>query len=173
MDAVKHIADSQLEILADLDAFLGLRRNFTLARWINQSHALGENEAEKRYFDKNARTLITVWGNLYGDCSSLYDYAWREWNGLIKEYYAMRWEKFYTQAIDALENGKDFPQAKPTDTVWDRPRFDATAFGRELFQFEKHWCETYSEYDEPQNRDVTDTAQALYEKYCTNETISF
>lgn len=173
LDAVKHIADSQLEILADLDAFLGLRRNFTLARWINQSHALGATEAEKRYFDKNARTLITVWGNLYGDCSSLYDYAWREWNGLIKEYYAVRWEKFYTQAIDALENGKDFPQAKPTDTVWDRPRFDATPFGRELFQFEKHWCETYSEYDEPQNRDVTDTAQALYEKYCTNETISF
>ena len=70
-----------MDLLADLDTFLGLRKNFTLARWINDAHRLAQSEWEKAYFDQNARTLVTVWGNINGDCSALYDYAWREWNG--------------------------------------------------------------------------------------------
>ena len=46
----------------------------------------GANEAEKKYFDFNARTLITLWGNINKD-NILFDYAWREWNGLVGEFY--------------------------------------------------------------------------------------
>lgn len=158
------LAKEQMELLYDLDAFLGLRKNFTLARWINDSHKLAENDEERRYFDKNARTLVTVWGDLYGDNSMLYDYAWREWNGLISEYYAVRWKRFYDEALQALHDGKAF-QTEAGVPVCGRPRFDATDFGRRLFEFEKSWCETYSEYDEPENRDVVDEAKRLAEKW--------
>lgn len=161
---MRRIADAQTELLYDLDTFLSNRKNFTLARWVNQSHALGTTEAEKRYFDQNARTLITLWGDMYGDNGMLYDYAWREWSGLIKEFYAVRWARFYDAAIDAAKQGKSLETEKGTK-ICDRPRPDATVFGKALFEFEKHWCETYSEYQEPVNRDVTDAAQALFCKY--------
>ena len=161
---MRRIADAQTELLYDLDAFLSSRKNFTLARWVNQSHALGTTEAEKRYFDQNARTLITLWGDMYGDNGMLYDYAWREWSGLIKEFYAVRWTRFYDAAIDAAKQGKSLETEKGIK-ICDRPRPDATTFGKSLFEFEKHWCETYSEYQEPVNRDVTDAAQALFCKY--------
>ncbi len=163
-EQVKALAKEQMELLSDLNAFLANRKNFTLARWINQSHMLAESEAEKRYYDKNARTLITLWGDMYGDNGMLYDYAWREWNGLIKEYYAVRWEKFYAAAIRALEAGKPF-DLEVGKKICDRPRPDATDFGHELFRFEKAWCETVSEYAEPQNADVLPAAKALCEKW--------
>ncbi len=161
---VKAIAQEQMALLADLDAFLANRKNFTLARWVNQSHALAENENEKRYYDQNARTLITLWGDVYGDNGMLYDYAWREWNGLISEYYAVRWKEFYDAAIHALEAGQPF-ELEVGEMVCDRPRPDATEFGRKLFRFEKQWCETYSEYPEPTNADIVPCAAALAEKW--------
>lgn len=165
LDGVKRIAAAQTALLEDLDGFLALRQNFTLARWVNQSHALATNEKEKRYFDKNARTLVTIWGDLYGECSMLYDYAWREWSGLIREYYAVRWQKFYDYAIQTLESGKTLPKHNKATFVCGRPRIDDGAFARELFPFEKAFCETYSEYAEPQNQDVTAAAKALFRKY--------
>lgn len=166
LDAVqmRRIANAQTELLYDLDSFLANRKNFTLARWINQSHAPGTSEAEKQYFDRNARTLITLWGDMYGDNGMLYDYAWREWSGLIREFYAVRWKRFYNAAIDAAKQGRALVTEKGIK-ICDRPRPDATEFGKALFMFEKNWCETYSEYEEPVNRDVTDAAQAVYQKY--------
>lgn len=161
---VKAIAETQMDLLADLDALLANRKNFTLARWINQSHALATSEKEKRYYDKNARTLITLWGDIYGDNSMLYDYAWREWNGLIGEFYAVRWKKFYDAAIHALEAGQSF-NLEAGKKVCGRPRHDATEFGRALFRFEKQWCETYSEYSEPADSDVIPFALAIAEKW--------
>lgn len=158
------IADAQMKLLYDLDAFLANRKNFTLARWVNQSHALAVTEAEKRYFDQNARTLITLWGDMYGDNGMLYDYAWREWSGLIKEYYAVRWQRFYDAAIREAKYGRRLVTEKGIK-VCERPRPDATEFGKELFKFEKNWCETYSEYADPVNCDITGAAQILFDKY--------
>ena len=160
----EHLAKEQMDLLADLDTFLGLRKNFTLARWINDAHRLAQSEWEKAYFDQNARTLVTVWGNINGDCSALYDYAWREWNGLIAEYYAVRWQRFYNEAICALQENRPFV-TEAGKFVCERPRYDATPFGSDLFAFEKNWCETYSEYPEPESRDVLPEAVRLAEKW--------
>ena len=162
--AAEQLAKEQMDLLADLDTFLGLRKNFTLARWINDAHRLAQSEWEKAYFDQNARTLVTVWGNINGDCSALYDYAWREWNGLIAEYYAVRWQRFYNEAICALQENRPFV-TEAGKFVCERPRYDATPFGSDLFAFEKNWCETYSEYPEPESRDVLPEAVRLAEKW--------
>lgn len=67
---------------------------------------LPKTRKRKKYFDFNARTLITLWGDINGSTSALYDYPWREWSGLIKEYYYKRWEMFYDYALGCLKNHK-------------------------------------------------------------------
>lgn len=111
-----------------------------------------------------------VAGSRVSACNAVYDYLKQicrvnlSWSGLIKEFYAVRWARFYDAAIDAAKQGKSLETEKGIK-ICDRPRPDATVFGKALFEFEKHWCETYSEYQEPVNRDVTDAAQALFCKY--------
>ena len=60
---------------------------------------------EKAYFEGNARTLITLWGNK----SAAYyfrDYSAREWQGLLEDFYKPRWERFISRLEISLLSGK-------------------------------------------------------------------
>lgn len=59
VSAVEEIAKKQLSLLADMDTLLSHRKEFCFSRWINDCHNLATDEKEKRYFDINARTLLT------------------------------------------------------------------------------------------------------------------
>lgn len=83
---------------------LSQRTETNLNKWLYDSQTLATDENEKEYFFIMAKTLVTLWGDVDGD-SFLYDYAWREWSGLIKEYYKVRWEKFYSYVISELKKG--------------------------------------------------------------------
>lgn len=105
IEALKILSEKQLNLLQDMDSFLANRSEFSLSRWIEDSHRLAGDEQEKKYFDFNARTLITLWGD--GVCENmLYDYSWREWSGLIGEFYFVRWKMFYDEVISQLEKGR-------------------------------------------------------------------
>lgn len=96
-------------ILADVDALVACDRTFSLKQWIDDARAIGINANEKDYYEKNARTLITVWG----DKDVLTDYARRGWAGLISNYYAPRWNMFIDEVIKCNSqsiqfNEKDF-----------------------------------------------------------------
>lgn len=160
---VQRIAKLQLDLLLDLDNLLSNRSEFCLSRWINDSHKLATNENEKKYFDKNARTLITLWGDVDGD-TALHDYAWREWSGLIKEYYYVRWDSFYKQGIKHLQNGTEFVLSAGTP-LFGRTKMRSTEFGKTLAKFEIKWCNTYSEYDPPVDKNVIPKAKKLVEKW--------
>lgn len=164
IDTVSHLSDKAMEILHDLDNFLGLREEFTLNRWINDAHALATNEEERHYFDELARTQITLWGDKDGD-TALFDYAWKEWSGLISEYYSVRWRKYYDYVLQCMHN-----KAKVIDEqglpYFGRTRMYSTEFGRELAEFEKNWCVTYKEYPQINNKNVITEAEKLYRKWC-------
>ncbi|MGN0461634.1 MAG: alpha-N-acetylglucosaminidase, partial [Ruminococcus sp.] len=85
ISSAKRIAKEQLELLEDMDRLLSHRKEFCFSRWINDAHNLATDEQERRYFDLNARTLLTQWGDINSTTYALYDYAWREWSGLIGE----------------------------------------------------------------------------------------
>ena len=96
-------------ILADVDALVACYPTFSLKQWIDDARAMGINANEKNYYEKNARTLITVWG----DKDVLTDYARRGWAGLISNYYAPRWNMFIDEVIKCNSqftkfNEKDF-----------------------------------------------------------------
>lgn len=161
---LRKIADTQLELLLDLDEFLSNRKEMTLARWINDAHNLATDEEEKKYFDFNARTQITLWGDIDGDTSKLFDYAWKEWNGLIKEYYYPRWEIFYNYVISTLKKHKR-PKVSKYNPWAQRFSYKKFPVGKEIDKFELNWIKDYKEYPTPTNSDVVFPAGNLIHKY--------
>ncbi|MDE5985183.1 MAG: alpha-N-acetylglucosaminidase [Eubacterium sp.] len=165
--AVKTLAATQLDILADMDALLSKRSEFCLSRWIGDSHKLAADEQEKKYFDLNARTLVTLWGDIYGE-DSLFDYSWREWSGLIKNYYFVRWQMFYDEALACLEQGRELNVFSTVD--FDKRRhYIETPLGKRINEFEMRWVNTYEEYPYPNDSDVVPASKHLIKKWKIND----
>lgn len=93
-----------LHLLLLQDSLLATRSEFRLGRWIRQARDKGQNEAEKDWLEWNARVQITTWGNrTAADEGGLRDYAHKEWNGLLKDFYYMRWKKYVEYLTEKLE----------------------------------------------------------------------
>lgn len=90
------IANRFLDLILDQDRLLGTRTEFRLGRWTEMARALGTTDAEQSLYEKNARMLLTTWGDR-AQCESggLHDYANREWQGLLSSYYYPRWKAFF------------------------------------------------------------------------------
>lgn len=164
LETVKRIAKEQLELLDDMDKLLSHRKEFCFSRFICDAHALATDEQEKEYFDFNARTLVTQWGDIRGKTFALYDYAWREWSGLIKSYYRVRWSKFYERAVYCLEHKRIFFIFNGNDYV-GRRRYRSYPFGKALNRFEMDWLHDYKEFQPPQTTDVLPSAKAITAKW--------
>ncbi len=167
IDEVRCISETQLELLKDMDALLSHRSEFCLSRWIGDSHKLAADEAEKKYFDFNARTLITLWGNINKD-NILFDYAWREWSGLVGEFYYGRWKIFYDEAISCLEGNKPL-KILSTTGYSERKNYISTPLGKRIHEFEMNWIHDYKEYPYPEDKDVVPCAKALIQKWNIGE----
>ncbi|MBO4774585.1 MAG: alpha-N-acetylglucosaminidase [Bacteroidales bacterium] len=122
------------QLFADVDTLLNTHPSFMLGPWIEMARDWGTTEAEKDYYERQARTLLTIWGG-----PVLNDYANRMWGGLVGDYYARRWNLFFEAVIQAVKEGKEF---------------DEKAFGEELSKFEQAWTESHTKYPvEPQKKD--------------------
>lgn len=108
------------DILDRMDAILATRPEFTLEQWVSDARRMGDTPELKDYYEKNARTLISVWGDSY----SLTDYANRNLSGLTSTYYKQRWMMFISAAREALVKGVEF----------DQKQFDA-----DIRRFEESW----------------------------------
>jgi alpha-N-acetylglucosaminidase len=92
-----------LGIIRDMDELVGTRHEFLLGPWIADARSWGKDKAESDYYEHNARLIITRWTLTGG----LRDYARREWNGLLRDYYLPRWEAFAAKnAPEALDGRK-------------------------------------------------------------------
>ncbi|HEY8994079.1 MAG TPA: alpha-N-acetylglucosaminidase C-terminal domain-containing protein, partial [Lacunisphaera sp.] len=80
---------------------------FLLGSWLNEARHWGATPAEQDYFEENAREIVTAW-HMPG--AQLTDYASRQWNGLMRDYYLPRWEKWIALTGEALEHGTPFPE---------------------------------------------------------------
>jgi len=75
------------------DSLLRTRSEFILGTWLAAAKAMGHTEEEKNLCEKNARTLMTYWGP-DDPATDVHDYAYKEWSGLLEDYYLPRWEMF-------------------------------------------------------------------------------
>lgn len=97
-------ADRFLKMLLLQDKLLGTRSEFRLGAWIENARNLGMSEAEKDLYEWNARVQITTWGNrVCADEGGLRDYANKEWQGLLKDFYYPRWQRWMQALADQME----------------------------------------------------------------------
>ena len=104
LEAFKKDSQRFLEMLLLQDELLGTRREFRLGHWTQAAINCGETPAEKSLYEWNARVQITTWGNRYcADTGGLRDYAHKEWQGLLRDFYYVRWKTYFDALLAQME----------------------------------------------------------------------
>ncbi|RKY81097.1 alpha-N-acetylglucosaminidase [candidate division KSB1 bacterium] len=96
------LLNKALKIMIEIDRLLESHPNWKLKNWTAFSRKWGDTEKDKKYYEANARRLITTWGG------EINDYAAKTWSGLIRDYYIPRWKKYY----EAKRNNSEFDMLK-------------------------------------------------------------
>lgn len=99
-----------LGLMLDIDDVLATEPGFMLGTWTQRSRRMadevaGTGEADRDWLDfDNARTLITTWHdeNMAVD---LHEYAFREWSGMLRDFYYPRWKAWFDAGMKAPEGG--------------------------------------------------------------------
>lgn len=102
--------------------------HFLLGRWLEKARACGKSEFEKRWFEFHAREQITVWS----DERSVWfhDYAAKEWQGMLEDFYLPRWERFVSMLELSLHTGGPVREYRDYDREiafsYERKRYPLT-----------------------------------------------
>jgi Alpha-N-acetylglucosaminidase (NAGLU) tim-barrel domain/Alpha-N-acetylglucosaminidase (NAGLU) C-terminal domain/Glycosyl hydrolases family 35/Alpha-N-acetylglucosaminidase (NAGLU) N-terminal domain len=139
-----------LVLMDDMDRLLATRRDFLLGKWIHEARACGITANEKDLYEKNARDLITLWGDKE---SGLREYSCRQWSGLIKGFYKPRWELFFHYLDKALAEGHEV---------------DMAAFDKEVKNQEWKWVNSHELYSDQANGKTITVAGELFQKYSSS-----
>jgi len=93
-----------LHMLLLQDSLLATRPEFRLGHWTQMAINCGTTPEEKRLYEWNARVQITTWGNRYcADTGGLRDYAHKEWQGLLRDFYYPRWKAYFDALLAQME----------------------------------------------------------------------
>lgn len=132
-----------LNILLAQDRLLGTRSEFRVGRWIEQARNLGTTPEEKDLYEWNARVQITTWGNrVCANDGGLRDYAHKEWNGLLKDFYYKRWAAYWQTLQDVLDGkpmveldyyAMEEPWTLAHNPYTSQPEGDCVSVAKEVF----------------------------------------
>ena len=131
-----------LDLILLQDKLLAARPEFKVGTWIEKARNLGTTPEEKDLYEWNARVQVTTWGNrVAADEGGLRDYAHKEWNGLLRDFYYNRW-KVWIDRQKAQLNGA------PVKAI-------------DFYAIEEPWTKPYSSQAEG---DVIEVAKEVYAK---------
>lgn len=136
-----------LELLTDTDEMLGTHQDFLLGKWLSAAKSWGTNPQETALYERNARNLITLWGD---KDSGLHEYACKQWAGLIKDFYKKRWEIFFNSAIRSMEK---------------QEKIDLKAFEESIKKWEWNWVNGKEIYPDKPIGDPIALSHKVYKKY--------
>ena len=132
----------------DMDRLLSTRKEFLLGGWIAAARANGITEEEKNLYERNARNLVTLWGDKE---SGLHEYSNRQWSGLIADFYRPRWSQYFVYLRAKMLSGA---------------RMEMTDFDRDIKNWEWNWVNIHNKtYPVLASGDAVQTSVALYGKY--------
>ncbi len=146
---LKDAGNRFLALFDALEEILGTRREFLLGRWLDQAARWGKNDEERAHYAWNARNQITLWGPAD---SLLHDYASKQWAGMIRGFYRVRWQRF----IEALER-----------SLADNAPLDEKAFEQQSREWENQWTHGMESYPTEPRGDALAIARRLFENYHT------
>ncbi len=150
-----------VKLLEDVDRLLSTRPELCLSTHLKEARDYACCDRDKQNFEINELCLLTIWGPMKD--SQLYDYAWKEWGGLIKTYYLPRWYSFFEQLAVYFKKRK----CNVTTTKrrhGDREDYSGTPFYKNVEKFEKNWLSNYKP-EAPSQEDTLEIARELIEKY--------
>ena len=162
-----------LDMLLMQDKLLGTRSEFRVGHWTQDAVNAGVTPEEKKLYEWNARVQITTWGNRYcADTGGLRDYAHKEWQGLLKDFYYPRWKAYF----DALAAQMKVQTAPQPELLGGGP--NATKTAAELFQMalpqevqldyyamEEPWTLQQNPYSAAPEGSPVDVAREISQKY--------
>ncbi|KAK4493383.1 hypothetical protein RD792_017717 [Penstemon davidsonii] len=106
---VKQLSEKFLGLVEDMDTLLASHDGFLLGPWLESAKQLAQNEEQKKQFEWNARTQITMWfDNTEEEASLLRDYGNKYWSGLLRGYYGPRAAVYFKFLVQSLEKGDGF-----------------------------------------------------------------
>lgn len=152
-----------LELLDDMDKLLSIRPEYSFEKWVKDAISWGETEEESKLYEYNAASLLTVWGE--EDNSILFDYAWREWSGLISSYYKKRFVMFFAMLKECLDNDTEWYEEHLEHTVDDRISWKANEFYSEMADMEVEWLHQNKTFSCHSIEDSNAFIQSLIQKY--------
>lgn len=118
-----------MDALQAQDRLLSSRPEWMLGPWIAAAHKLAEavapgDAAVRAIFERNARMQLTTWGDrACANGGKLHDYAYKEWSGLLTDFYRPRWEAFFAAEAAVPGSGVelDFYALEEPWTLLDTP----------------------------------------------------
>ena len=144
---LKKTGKEMLKLLDDLNELLATNHSFLLGNWLERAKQFGKNQEEKRYYESDARRIITTWGE---KGAHLNDYANRSWADLTATYYKPRWEMFIHDVENALEN----------NTVFNEKKFE-----QNVKMFEWKWTQEHKDFSIQPKGDCMQVSRYLLKKY--------
>ena len=140
---------------------LQTRPELTLYEHLKEARELAFTEKDHQNFELNLLTQITLWGPISNTVN--YDYAWKEWGGLIKTYYLKRWQSFFERlAYEFPRRGKFSTTTRKQHC--ERNIYRGNQFYKSYAEFERKWLSTANP-DAPSEENTVETARALLAKY--------
>ncbi|MGI5191545.1 alpha-N-acetylglucosaminidase TIM-barrel domain-containing protein [Promicromonospora sp. CA-289599] len=104
-----HMSRLRADLLR-LDDLAGARPETRLSTWVDAARAWGDTDAERDAMEREARSLVSVWG---GQHNGLHDYSGRHWQGLVRDLYLPRWQAWADWLADAAAHGPVPPDTDP------------------------------------------------------------
>jgi alpha-N-acetylglucosaminidase len=144
---IRKRGDEMIALMNDMDSLLGSNKNSLVGDWISKALAMGTTPAEKKYFERDAKKIVTVWGE---KGHHLVDYANRSWAGLMKSYYGERWKMFVRQVVEDVTNNRPFNEKQFSDRIED---------------FEEQWADGDAKFRSLPKGNTLAISKMLYEKY--------
>jgi len=158
-----------IQLLLDVDTLIHPRPEYSFAKWITDARAHGNTVEEKNLYEKNARCILTLWGPIADGEPRIQDYAWREWSGLIKDYYVPRWEMHLSMLRQHLVEKTNYDENFTKKQMpYSRAGFRVSPFFNKLADYELNWVNTPSAVASPVTAgDEVTLAKQFHEKYLT------
>ena len=135
------------QLIADSDRLLSCSTELNMGKWIRDARDFGTTEQEKRYYEENARCIVSVWGQ---KGTQLNDYANRGWAGLTRSFYRERWSRFTSAVISAMKSGRPFSQDD---------------YQKDIIEFEYQWTLQHEDFPLVSGENPFNVASELSEKY--------
>ena len=160
-ETFQRLSNQFLTLLEDIDDLLSCRPEFSFENWIADACRFGETDSEKRLYDYNATALVTIWGP--DENPEIFDYSWREWSGLISQYYKIRWAKFFTMLSDCLDKDTEYIE-EGLPLIYGREAWRANDFYNELADWEVNWIHSKKHFIKKNLclNDVLDRLESTY-----------